>query len=362
MGIALLFVLLVACTTPESEATTISSTATLAPLTQTQKPPAATVGPKPSSTGTLEQGQITSQALANNRLGDPAKRDFRVYLPPSYNTSDKRYPVVYALHNFYGDENDMIPMSRELDRLVASGEVQEMIIVFVNGENKFGGSHYLSSPTIGDYESYIVREMVAHIDANYRTIPVRDSRGITGCSMGGEGAIRLAFKYPDVLSVAVPMSGIYNFEDYPEWEPARDLFQRTPEDFDDFARIPWQIHVLIAYAAGAAPNSNKPPFYLDMPFENMNGEVQIVPEVWEKVNAVDPVHAVRQYLNQPLRLRGLMIYHGEYDQYHPVDLARNFDKMLTELGVEHEYLESNRSYCNLDFTPLLQFMSDHLTF
>ena len=243
--------------------------------------------------------------------------------------------------------------------MVDSGEVEEMILVFVDGSNKFGGSMYLSSPTIGDYESYIVRELVDHIDANYRTLPDRESRGISGCSMGGDGALHLALKYPDVFTVAVPMSGTYIGEpesawDIPSWS--------TPEDLDDFNRLLGGARVFVAAAAAAASNPDKPPFYLDMPYEEIDGEVQIVQEVYEKVNATYPVNDVGPYLDQPIRLHGLMIYHGENDAMAPVEVVQDFDRMLTEQGVEHEYLEVRGRHCDLDYAPVLNFMSDHLVF
>jgi hypothetical protein len=116
----------------------------------------------------------------------------------------------------------------------------------------------------------------------------------------------------------------------------------------------------IAGAAAAASNPDKPPFYLDMPLEEIDGEVQIVQDVWDKVSAVSPVQDVRQYLDQPERSRGLMIYHGENDNFVPVELARDFDTLLTELGVEHEYVEVPKGHCNLDYAPVFNFMSDHL--
>jgi S-formylglutathione hydrolase FrmB len=237
--------------------------------------------------------------------------------------------------------------------MIESGEAEEMIIVLVDGSNRFGGSWYLSSPTIGDYESYIASELVDHIDANYRTIPDRDSRGITGCSMGGDGSIHLALKYPDVFGVAAPISGVYYYERDPYWDKTRDLYWQTPEDLDEFDRLdgygPW----FIAGAAAAASNPDKPPFYLDMPFEETDGDVKIVQDVWDKISAVSPAQDVRQYLDQPERLRGIMIYHGENDTQTPVELARDFDNLLTELGVEHEYVESPKAHCTLDYAPVV---------
>ena len=197
-GVVLILSLLVGCgatpSAPVSDAP--EEVQSLEPPAPTQAPTAA---PQPTSTSPpptpqppvatpthppdkyrLESGQITSQALEGNLVGDPATRDYYVYLPAGYDTSDKRYPVVYALHGFMGNENELIVMIPVLEELRASGGVGEMIMVFPDADNSFGGSWYLSSPTIGDYEGYIAEDLVAHIDANYRTLPQRESRGIMG--------------------------------------------------------------------------------------------------------------------------------------------------------------------------------------
>ncbi len=105
-----------------------------------------------------------------------------------------------------------------------------MILVFPNASNKLGGSMYLSSPTIGDYETYLTRELVDFVDANYRTLAQRDSRGITGCSMGADGAMHLALKYPDVYSVAAPYSGTYDWAKDPWLTIGAQRFQGEPTD------------------------------------------------------------------------------------------------------------------------------------
>ncbi|MCB0195208.1 MAG: hypothetical protein KDJ65_24885 [Anaerolineae bacterium] len=330
---------------------------TLTPVPKTPKPTPVAPTSQPSNKGKLVKGQITSQALADNLIGDPATRHFYVYLPADYDTRDKHYPVIYVLHGFWGNESDYIGMGPELDKLTAGGEVGEMILVFLNADNKFGGSQYLSSPTIGDYERYITEELVSYIDANYRTLPQRDSRGITGCSMGGDGSLHLALTYPEVFSVAAPMSGMYDAEHDPMWEIERLKFGREPENFDDVYGE-W----FISFAAGAASNPDKPPFYLDMPFKLVDGKGQIVPKVRQKIIAADVIHDVPDYLNQPVRLRGLLIYHGEYDGFAPVEVIRDFDKMLTELGVAHEYVEVKANHCNMDRSVVFKFMADHLIF
>ena len=344
--------------------TPVPPTPTLVPSTAIPTSPAATLAPpSPESTGRVEikKGEITSQALAGNLLGDPATRNFYVLLPPSYNTSDKLYPVVYVLHWYTGQYRSMVGSVKDpYETALREGDVQEMIFVFPDAYNKLAGSLYLSSPTIGDYETYITRELVDTIDANYRTIKHRDSRGITGCSMGGDGSIYLALKYPDVFSVAAPFSATYDWARDPTWQRAVEKIDKLPKDFDEIGILGWEGEMFYAAAAATASNPDKPPFYFDTPFAIVDGTTQIVPEVADKINAADPVHELGRYLDQPVQLRAIMIYHSDNDSIAPVELARDFDKQLTDLGVEHEYLEVPGTHCGPSYDPVVKFMSDHL--
>ncbi|MEZ4768830.1 MAG: alpha/beta hydrolase-fold protein [Caldilineales bacterium] len=387
-SLMLIAVLLAACAAPAAapSATSISptATATFAPptATTTSLPPTATAtmvsptaaptisesptvpAPTPPGKITVEIGEITSQALAGNLLGDPATRKFYVFLPPGYDASDKHYPVVYVLHGYTDNETGLAGnFKNSYDKALAEGDVQEMIFVFPNAHNKLGGSCYLSSPTIGDYGTYISQELVAQIDATYRTIPDPASRGITGCSMGGDGSMYLALKHPDVFGVAAPASGRYDWGNDGVAEFARESFTGPPSTLSAFNSMSFPVQVLMAETAGAASNPDKPPYYMDMPLEIVNGEAQIVPEVLEKLEAVDAVHALDDYLAQPERLSAVLIYHATQDDMVPVELAHNFDQLLTDKGVDHEYLEVMGSHCYFglkDYLPVVEFMSDHL--
>jgi pimeloyl-ACP methyl ester carboxylesterase len=301
---------------------------------------------------------ISSRALAGNLLGDPATRNFTVYLPAGYDASDKRYPVLYLLQGFGMGGVDPGQVSKTLDQAVGDGHSRELILIFVDGFTKFGGPVYRNSPTIGDYETFITQELVAQIDSSYRTLVGRDTRAITGCSMGGYGALHLAFTHPDVFSVAVADSVPYNWWSDAGWDHARSGFTKEPADFKTINAMPMDVQAHIALAAAAASNPAKPPFYTDMPFTMAGGQAQIVPEVQAKVTAISPDADVRSYLAQAVRLRGLMIYHGAYDS---VEYAQVFDQLLSRSGVQHQYLEIPASHCNLDWTPVLRFVSDKLT-
>ena len=146
--------------------------------------------------GTMETEEITSSALGG------VTKNFLVYLPPSYTISEKEYPSFYVLHGLGMDYRHLQGMRRTLDRMIQDGEIGEMIAVFPDGDN---------SGYKGDYEPYIVSELVDLIDDQYRTISDRDSRGVTGHSMGGFGAMHLALKFPEVFSVAVPQAGAYSY-------------------------------------------------------------------------------------------------------------------------------------------------------
>jgi len=373
--ILVLAALFAACAGPAA-----APTATPVPPTASPGPPSATLispaaaptspteavaSPMPAAAGKIEttEGEITSQALAGNLLGDPTTRTYSVLLPPSYATGDKRYPVVYVLHWYTGNNYAMIgSMRANYMTLLREGKVQEMIFVFPDASNMLGGSQYLSSPTIGDYETYVTKELVELVDATYRTIPNRNSRGVTGCSMGGDGSIYLALKYPGVFGVAAPASATYDWARDPVlWTEGPELLMKDPpEELSDFGMVPWQAQALLSVAAAAASNPDIPPFYLDMPIALVDGKAEIVPEVFNRIVAADPTHQVDRYLSQPERLRAILLFHGDGDQLAPVELARSFDRLLSDRGIEHEYVEVSGGHCDFFYEPIVQFMSDHL--
>jgi alpha-glucoside transport system substrate-binding protein len=328
-------------------------------------PRESTATPSPESTGqdemALQDFDFTSQALAGNLLGEPATRRIHVLLPPGYATSEERYPVVYVLHYFRGNSDTLLfDFRRAIESAHKAGDVRDMILVFPDAKNKLGGGWYLDSPTTGGHETYIVRELVDYMDSRFRTIPQGDSRGITGCSMGGDGALHLALKYPDVFGVAVSISGSYDWANMDFVREDAKLFTEVPQDVADFVTLPFLMQVYVSRAAAAAPNPDNPPFFLDMPFVVSDGTAQPVAAVWEKIGAVDPVHDAMRYAKQSQRLRGLMLLHGAYDTTVPKEWAQRYDKLLTDLEIEHTYLEVDGGHCEMDYAPVLKFISEHL--
>lgn len=143
-----------------------------------------------------------------------------VYLPAGYaDSGDRRYSTLYFLHGMNGSEHQWQDRgaSARLDALVAGKDVDPMIVVCPDGDNSFY-LNWLNGKQ--DWEAFIVKDLVATIDKNYRTIPERRNRGLTGDSMGGYGALNLTFRNPTVFgSVSAHSAALFpeEIDKMPAW-------------------------------------------------------------------------------------------------------------------------------------------------
>lgn len=161
-----------------------------------------------SSITTIE---VPSPSLAKAELGAVATQKAAVYLPPSYDGSANRYPVVYFLPGYNTTVERFTAPGRfdlksVMDRLVAAGKVREMIVVIASGYTPLGGGFYVNSPVNGNWEDYVAADLVTHIDRQYRTLTTPASRGIAGQSMGGFGALYIAMRHPELYGAVYSMS------------------------------------------------------------------------------------------------------------------------------------------------------------
>jgi enterochelin esterase-like enzyme len=125
-------------------------------------------------------------------------RDFGVYLPPSYlKDPDRRYPTVYLLHGLNGGppEWDVRQIDERLDAMIEERGLAESIVIMPDGESLW----YVDS-SVSPWRSMFVDEMIPYVDKSYRTLPTREMRGISGFSMGGQGAFTIAWSHPELFS------------------------------------------------------------------------------------------------------------------------------------------------------------------
>jgi enterochelin esterase-like enzyme len=262
---------------------------------------------------TVERIKIHGVALEGNLEGDAADRDVLVFLPPGYAAQNsRRYPVVYALHGYsIGAEqwSKEIHVPQTIEGAFAKG-AKDIIVVLPDSKTVHNGSMYSSSVTTGDFEQFIARDVVAYIDAHYRTIPKRTSRGLVGHSMGGYGASRIGMKHSDVFGSLYIMSPCCLAAR--QAGPANPDAEKTLEAVktaEDSAKLPFGLRAQLASAAAWSPNPKNPPLYLDLPMKN--GVAQ--PEVLAKWAANAPLAFVDQYIGNLRQYRGIAIDVGDQD-------------------------------------------------
>lgn len=127
-----------------------------------------------------------------------------LYLPPGYDDSQRRYPVLYMLSGFAGDYREWIMwgLCDTIEFLIRNGQIQPMIVVMPEGERSWWFNH---APVPGSdgkqWGDYIWKDVVNYVDANYRTLPQRESRAIGGLSSGGQSALMFGLTHPEVFSI-----------------------------------------------------------------------------------------------------------------------------------------------------------------
>ncbi|MDA0196441.1 MAG: alpha/beta hydrolase-fold protein [Bacteroidetes bacterium] len=167
---------------------------------------------------------------------------------------------------------------------------------------------YSTSITIGDWETFITRELVDYLDTNYQTIPNRNSRGLAGHSMGGYGTMRLGMKYPEVYSSIYVLSACCR-EGQVTTDPENMENIEAIASVEQLEEAPFRIMAQLASAASWAPNPNNPPLYLDLPF--VNGEVR--PDIASKIAANRTLYAIEQYIPNLRKLNAIAMDAGILD-------------------------------------------------
>lgn len=170
--------------------------------------------------GRIHHTVIESRVLKQNPLGDSARRDVYLYLPPTYDQDlARRFPVVYLLTGFTGrgrqmlNDNSFAPsLPERFAQMIGAGKAREMILVMPDFLTRLGGSQYINSTAIGNYETHFIEELVPFVDENFRTLPDRESRAVAGKSSGGYAALIYAMRHAETFALAAAHSGDACFE------------------------------------------------------------------------------------------------------------------------------------------------------
>jgi S-formylglutathione hydrolase FrmB len=180
------------------------STPVLAP------PPTPAPTPVPSNTAARDEpsgaayvGQISGTFREVVFYSPSLNRDmsYYIYLPPGYSTEGRRYPVLYMLHGAGGNKDEWAAygLVDDVDQSIVSKDIKPMIVVMPQGDQGYWVNWADGGPLWGDY---VANDLRTQVDATFRTLPNASHRAIGGLSMGGAGALQLAFNHPDVFQNA----------------------------------------------------------------------------------------------------------------------------------------------------------------
>lgn len=302
--------------------------------------------------GRLAELTVESELLAANPLRDPVRRPLYVFVPESVTASSDSFPTIYVIQGFTGQADMWLNRSayepnmiERLDELFTEGSCPPAVVVLVDAWTSYGGSQFINSVATGPYMDYLCDEVVPFIDERYPVIPDRDHRGITGKSSGGYGAMVVPMLRPDVFGALASHAGDALFEncythDFPKAARAlRDHFQGSYAVFFErlrsAPRFEQEFHdALDAYAMAAcySPDEERPGKAI-LPFEI--DTARLIPEVWERWLAWDPVRIAPHRLEALASMRRIYLDAGRSDEYN-LDLgAQAFSNELNKGGIAH---------------------------
>lgn len=300
-----------------------------AQVTTNVPPPVA--GAKPV---TIEHIKVHSPSIEGNLEGESPDRDVLVILPPSYASKPgRRYPVVYAMHGYsIGAEQwtHEIHVPQTVEGAFAKG-AREMIIVLPDSKTIYGGSMYSSSSTVGDFEDFIAHDLVAYVDAHYRTIADRKSRGLAGHSMGGYGVARIGMKHADVFGALYLMSPGLSIRPADQGDKAAQSTLSGLRSPADGANLPFPLKAQLAVAAAWSPDPANPPLFLDLP----NKDGAAAADILAKWDANSPMSFVDQYIGQLRRYRAIAMDVGDQDSLREV--TAKFHDVLDRYHVANSF-------------------------
>jgi Putative esterase len=277
-------------------------------------------------------------------------------VPPGYDDQpDRRYPSIWVIQGLTGQVDawrNRTPFRKNFpelaDELFAKGDSPPAILAFVDAWTSLGGSQFIDSPGTGRYLTYICDELVPFVDANYRTLPGAEHRGITGKSSGGYGAMVDPMLRPDIFGGLATHAGDALFEMcyLPDFRKSvrtlRDQYEGSFDKFwEDFRSRPAfsqdSDYTLLNDWCMAACYSADDDGTVHLPYDTATGELQ--PEVWERWLAWDPVRMVKGHADALRSLKAIYIDAGKRDQFY-LDLgAEAFRRELEAIGVTDVFFE-----------------------
>ena len=329
-----------------------------------------------SATSQVVARELRSENIAHNKTGTDPVRKLLVYLPAGYDgSSSQRYPVIYFLPNPFEDsyrfDFDHRDAQGLFDRAIVDGVIRKFILVTVDMNTPLGSSWYVNSSATGNWEDFVIQELVPSIDANFRTLPNRDSRGIAGIFIGGYGAIRFGMRHPDVFGSVYAMhpvgtgTGVGLSAAIPKWDILANAKSMDDVKKDGGTRIfttMFQAHL---------PDPDKPPLFIDLLARQEGNQLIIDAKLMERFrNNFYLETMIGKYADNLNSLRGFKFDWNRSDgNFDHVYANQAFTRKLREYGIAHQAEEYNGTWDDSNwgvdgriYTDALPFFQKHMVF
>lgn len=286
-------------------------------------------------------GTVINSSFVSEALGG-VEKSYGIYLPPGYEASTDRYPVVYFLGGVSLDTPS--PVVEALDEMISDGLIEPTILVNPCGDcaaptvgrwlefpDVVYESNFMDSELFGAHDTYLAADVVNHIDSTYRTIADRDHRGITGKSRNSLWAVRAALWHPNVFGNAAGLSSVLDwrgfeglcysiaagqgFRPIEEYEPEPDSLLKS----------------VLSVAATYLPAPDLTPWYVNYPCEQ---DGQHIPALWDTIDEQTARGVAERLTVQDLDLR-LGIFAAIGDPFGSDYSAQRFADVLVAQEAAH---------------------------
>lgn len=315
--------------------------------------------------GTIETFSIDSSHLKSNMLGDPAKREVSIYLPPNY-VPNSDVPLFVDLVGFTGSGRSHLnwkPFAESVparhERLVDEGKMGPCVFAFPDCFTSLGGNQYIDSKAMGNWASFLTQEMLPEIERRYQTRPGRAGRAVFGKSSGGYGAIVHGLRYSEFWGAVGCHSGDMGFDrlflgDFPKVLNRLHRFKGIEgflKHVDGANKVEGDdIHCLLILAMAASYDPCADSYKgIRLPVDMHTCLLDA--QKWQAWLDFDPVVMLE---SEPCQtgirsMKGIFIDCGSRDQYNIHYGSRQFSLRLESLGIEHVYQEFDDTHSNVDY-------------
>ena len=312
--------------------------------------------------GSIHRLTVESKALAGNLLGDPTSRIVDVYVPAGHDGRD--LPLLVDLvgytaggpaHTAWKAFSENVP--ERLDRLIGEGKMAPVVVAFPDCFSRLGGNQYVNSPVLGDYEDFLIGEMLPAVEARF-ACGGTGRRGVFGKSSGGFGALVHAMRHPDVWAAAASHSGDAGFENlylagFPDVLMALAKKNNSIEEwfkaFEAKPKLDGKDTHLLMFLCQAASFDPDPDAFLGLRLPVTLDTCEIIEERWANWLKWDPALMVKTHAAAIGKLKGFFLDCGTEDQYAILYGTRRIHRELDRQGVAHRYEEFPDNHSGVDY-------------